>query len=510
MNTKTAVAYLCGLLACGALLGAAAPARAGQPGDVMTKLDPAVHGFYFVNQFTSDVMFDIRMDGLCSGMSYTVLDYYNAKKPIANQFYMPQRGSPLESFIYARQISYMKDNADKWVEVGSNPGGVRNAEFFSWGLKGSGGGRLQELQQSIDRGVPAVLGLKSTGSADHAVIAIGYNLGRYKGDLGAFREDLKIYVLDPNHSREVLTMVPDLANLWYKYTKPEYKETFRTYLVDSKYRATPPPAVGPTTYPADGKVHEVVLYLKTGADDMRGGNDNLNLRLNFASGYQQTLNNANLGARWIPGYFQYVPIRLDRPVPKEEILSAVLSTTFGGGWGGDNWDLAQLTVYGVDANGHTTLYDQNGNPLYRFTGSNKTFTAELKKPDVVAGKVGIVTLDIRTGNDDLRGGNDNLNVAVLFKDNTRQKADNVNKGMRWADRTSTKVQILLNRAMAPEDIVGIELTTTFGGGWGGDNWNMDWLRVTLNGPNFSKIAYDKVGSPLNRFTGDQKSFTARW
>jgi hypothetical protein len=115
MNTKTAVAYLCGLLACGALLGAAAPARAGQPGDVMTKLDPAVHGFYFVNQFTSDVMFDIRMDGLCSGMSYTVLDYYNAKKPIANQFYMPQRGSPLESFIYARQISYMKDNADKWV-----------------------------------------------------------------------------------------------------------------------------------------------------------------------------------------------------------------------------------------------------------------------------------------------------------------------------------------------------------------------------------------------------------
>src|ERR1035441_122828 len=45
----------------------------------MTNFSPAEHGFKFNNQFVNDFIpaLDYRTGGLCGGMSYAALDYYN-------------------------------------------------------------------------------------------------------------------------------------------------------------------------------------------------------------------------------------------------------------------------------------------------------------------------------------------------------------------------------------------------------------------------------------------------
>ena len=55
-------------------------------------------------------------------------------------------------------------------------------------------------------------------------------------------------------------------------------------------------------------------------------------------------------------------------------------------------------------------------------------------------------------------------------------------------------------------IKDITLTTTFGGGIGGDNWNLDWFCLT-NGGNVELLCsnnHDADAKPLCRFTGDKK------
>src|SRR5262245_30775460 len=191
---------------------AAAPRR--------TKFDPAKHGFRFVNSFQNDFIpaLNIRTSGLCNGMSYAALDYYFANRPVPNQTYRPANRTPLQSYLYDRNVTSIKRNLDKWIELGFNPFGIRDNEFFEWGLRGFNGGRLQELRASIDRGIPVPLGLSGcNNTGNHCVIAIGYDLGRYKGDLKANKGDLKIFVCDPNYPQQTMTLVPDLGRHYYTY-----------------------------------------------------------------------------------------------------------------------------------------------------------------------------------------------------------------------------------------------------------------------------------------------------
>jgi hypothetical protein len=50
----------------------------------------------------------------------------------------------------------------------------------------------------------------------------------------------------------------------------------------------------------------------------------------------------------------------------------VLETTFGGGFGGDNWDLARIVVEGRgEGSPAGSLLTQTGEPLFRFTGDQR-------------------------------------------------------------------------------------------------------------------------------------------
>jgi hypothetical protein len=400
--------------------------------------------------------------------------------------------------MYNREIDSLVSNLDKWGEVGFNPGGARNGEFFNWGLQGTNGGRLEELRSFIDRRVPVVIDLQGDGdTGNHQVVAIGYNLGRYTGDLGNFKEDLKIFVYDPNYPRQMRTLIPDVGAQLYRYQEGG-NERWRTYFVDKKYQAkTPPPAQNPT-YPNDGAIHELLMAFTTGTDDLRGGSQ-IGMTVNLGDGTQQTFNNINLSARWLPHYTETARVVLPRPIRQQDIRSIVLTGNFGGGMGGDNWDMQALDVRQWSGATSTSLKTVG---FKRFRGDDKQLTIAMSEAAPAAyGQVTELLLDIRTGTDDLRGGNDNLTVETLFGDGKSQRNDNVNQSAAWSNNSDHVVKIALNRPVPVNLIRSFDLITTSSGGMGGDNWDMQSVRVIATGPGVNKVL---ATHGFNRFTGTNR------
>ena len=337
----------------------------------MTRFDPTIHGFIFKNTFLNVTgAFDITTSGLCGGMVYTALDYFKNTRPIPNQNYTPVSGTSLEKHIYARQMTSLGDHMDKWLELHNNPFGARNSEFFNWGLQGFGGGRLQELKAKIDAGEPVPLGLKSMSAnpgEDHVVLAIGYDMGRYKGDLGANKEDLKIFIYDPNHGNEKITLVPRVnEQAWceVEYVRKSDGKPFcwRSYFVQQNYRMTNPPNI-----PA--RQNELIMHVTTGGDDLRGGGDNLNVKIMRRSGPPITATNVNLSKRWIDYSENIIGVTLPPGLNRGDITSVELGTAFRGGFDGDNWNVNKLVIKQIANGAEVANCTREGAPLVRLTGS---------------------------------------------------------------------------------------------------------------------------------------------
>ena len=141
--------------------------------------------------------------------------------------------------------------------------------------------------------------------------------------------------------------------------------------------------------------------------------------------------------------------------------------------------------------------------FHRFTGSDKVLMVPLNSaPPAVAGQVSRLLLEIRTGSDDMRGGNDNLNIETHFADGRTQIDNNVNNSAKWNNNTTHTVTIVLNKPVPVNQIRSLTLATTFSGGMGGDNWNMDSLKVTATGVGVNQVI---ATSGFNRFTGGKKT-----
>jgi hypothetical protein len=353
----------------------------------MTAFNPKIHSFKFANTFEG-VDASHRYGGLCGGMVYTVLDYYYAKMLIPQQNYAPSNRYPLQSYIYKRQAkSAQESNWDRWAELGANPGGIRNDEFFGWGIEMKNlGDRMNELKSMIDNGKPAPLGLFHCDEAerygyykggDHQVLAIGYDFGRYKGDKGNFIEDFKIYVSDPNYPEQTMTLVADPVNKCFHYLQG-YHDAWLTYFVNSKYEKMQPPTIATLE---DNKT----LYVRigTGSDDLRGDNDNLSITLIYQDGSRQVFPNVNSSAKWVPDYNEIVPLNLNRIINnKSEIKQVVLECSFGGGFDGENWDMTSIKI--TKALENETILDKMGTIprdgfrlVKRFTGGDRFMTFDI-------------------------------------------------------------------------------------------------------------------------------------
>ena len=139
-----------------------------------------------------------------------------------------------------------------------------------------------------------------------------------------------------------------------------------------------------------------------------------------------------------------------------------------------------------------------------FTGSgaiySSAFGLQVTAPPAPAQNASQVVLRIRTGGDDLRGGNDNVFASVRIAGRWRNEVM-LNGGTRSADNTPHDAMLPLGPAPLAQ-IEAIRLPTTFGGGMGGGNWNMDSIQIDWRG-------LGGVGGPLatrgfKRFTGDDR------
>ncbi len=340
----------------------------------MTAFDPTKNGYKFINTFkTVTGVFDVTTGGLCGGMVYSVLDYWKANQPVPQQAYTPINGTTLQSFLYKRNMDALAAHMDKWVELHLNPAGIRDNEFFRWGLQGTNGGRLQELRAKIDKGEPAPLGLKSLDGnpgSDHVVLAYGYDMGRYKGDLGANQEDLKIFIYEPNYGAQKVTMVPKPdRNVWcnVELNNRGKEVCWRTWFVQQNYAPVAAPAISSSP-------RELVLAFKTGGDDLRGGNDNVHVIVNLRSGGTVRAENVNLRQRWIDNTWQEVGVSLPAGTNAADVRSVGLQTTLGGGFDGDNWNLDEFQIK-FNENGATRAQcNLKNTPLKRFTGDSQTWS----------------------------------------------------------------------------------------------------------------------------------------
>jgi uncharacterized protein YjbI with pentapeptide repeats len=231
-----------------ATVRAVAPPRAGRK---MTKFDPKVHGFKFVNTFDNHRFFGpihINMRGRCGGMVYSALDYFYNNTKIPQDTSLPIEGSVLSTCISARQERSTLNTIDRWVELSFNPFGWRTSEFFHWGIQETGGGRLQQLKDEINHGRPAVLGMlnrnnEGPGVGHHQILAIGYE---------GSGKDVKIFVYDPNYPNQTKVLRPHPEEYCYYYDdfNPKKDDKWMTYFVDLNYRVAKPcntkePASGP-------------------------------------------------------------------------------------------------------------------------------------------------------------------------------------------------------------------------------------------------------------------------
>lgn len=340
----------------------------------MTDFDPVADGFRFINTFkTVTGVFDVTTSGLCGGMVYAALDYWRAGKPIPRQDYTPVNGTTLQSYLYARNMTALEAHMDKWVELHMNPLGIRDDEFFRWGLQGTNGGRLEELREKIDAGRPVPLGLKSLSGdpgADHVVLAYGYDMGRYKGDLGEHKEDLKIFIYEPNYGARKVTMVPKPErNAWCNLERNRVGDEvcWRTWFVQQNYTPRNAPSVPDSP-------REIILDIKTGGDDLRGGNDNVHATVRLRGGGVVAANNLNQGQRWIDHTWQTVGISLPEGTSAADVESISLRTTFSGGWNGDNWNVDVFTANFSENGRQTARCHKTGEPLKRFTGDDQRWT----------------------------------------------------------------------------------------------------------------------------------------
>jgi PAN domain len=377
-----------------------------------TRFNPSVHGMAFVNSFTNSFIpeFDVRTAGLCGGMVYTALDFYNANRPVPNWPYPPAEHEVLRQYMYDRQVTSTLSNADKWMEVMINPFGSRNDEFFNWGLQGGPGGRLTELKSSIDAGTPVPLGLRSCGDSckgDHQVLAIGYDFGRYKGDLGAYKTDMKIKIYDPNHPGRTMTLIPDLARKRYVLAEDANsaqnpRKGWLTWFVDAKYSRVSPPQARPDRFARDGKIHGLAIGFLTGNDDLRGGYDDVDVSVSLHNADDEFFRNVNQRKRWVAKGEEWVRLDLKTPVFANQIQKIKIGKpNYNSPATADNWDLKNLNIRGIGNGINVGLFNKPNNTrvqgLVRMTKATTSYTAWINpRPPAASGASATPVLNERS------------------------------------------------------------------------------------------------------------------
>lgn len=362
---------------------------------VMTRFDPVTHGFQFGNTFTNDLSGGGTSDGLCGGMMYAAMDYYLAGRRVPGIDYRPAIGTTLQTYLYNRQTTQLLSNGDRYADMIAGAGPLADKKiYFERGLKEE---TLRDLRRQIDAGTPVVLALQNADNMfGHSVLAIGYDMGRYRGDPGEHAEDLGIYVYDPNHPRQTRILTPDVRAQRYVYRQAGGRDAgssasdsdaidphahWLTYFVDTRYRSTAAPTIPePDLGGPDGLVRELRLTIRTGGDELVGGNDEVEAIVNIEGRAPQVFENLNHRMRWMSFYDQTISLPLASPARIADIRGLVLKKTVRSqaGVGADIWDLDGVDLYAYGGGEPPRcLLHLSGTPLLSFNAVVTVFSANI-------------------------------------------------------------------------------------------------------------------------------------
>jgi len=299
-----------------------------------------------------------------------------------------------------------------------------------------------------------------------------------------------------------------------------------------------PPQRSPGVVVASPGDNKIEIDFKTGIDNLepKGFQKNLQLTIKIKNRAPIVMENVNANQTWPNNSVRRVVVPLSADINVMDLESIALLRTVVGSWNNvdaisaDNWNLDKITATAiVKTNGsfvRTLILNKSGAPLFRFIYENRGNTNPNAGLGVTyefapnryggtalpKGTPGLATITaiFGTGGDDLRGGNDNVNITIRFKSKPQVVTisninDKANWG-NWSENTVTKT-IPNSAELDINDIKDIELRHTGGGGIGADNWHIDKFKLTIARGREVKVLIDKVGAPLHMFTGDTRRKT---
>ena len=232
----------------------------------------------------------------------------------------------------------------------------------------------------------------------------------------------------------------------------------------------------------------------TGKDDLRGGDNNLDIEVHFKNNTFQPAQNVNKSANWPNGSVHRVDIVLNEPVRADQISEIHLVHDAQASFlnSQDNWEMTQMRVLAIGQGKTENIANYGFND---FTGDSPELTVPINCAPA-PGMVNALYFDVVTGSDDLKGDSfnalapgpdgNNLDVIVSFSNGSTEHAPNVNGGANWANNTEHKFFVYLSQPMDFTEIKSITLQTVLQR-FGTDKWNMNSVQVTAVGNGVNKV-----------------------
>lgn len=289
------------------------------------------------------------------------------------------------------------------------------------------------------------------------------------------------------------------------------------------------------TPPSDNKID---IDIKTGADnlEMKPFQDNVEIRVILQGRADAILLNANKDQSWPNNSIKRITVPLPADITVNQIKEVHVyrqrksgpTTTIFNIAEKDNWNVDKITTtVRIKENGVLKMYRAADfispappRPLFRFVfegGDGRSegqlfkgvlsFNNTSTRPPVAAANP-VIRIETLTGGDDLRGGNDNLNVLIRLKIRPVRNIalNNINNGQTWGNFTEKRITKTITAApFTFDDIEDIVLRHTGGRGIGADNWYLDKLKVTLTIGGETRVLVDQVDAPIHYFSGDSRS-----
>ena len=165
-----------------------------------TSFGPRTHGFNFANSFSptikvrvpliGEIKLQNLMTGLCGGMCFTALDYFNKGEPIHPSGTVPSIGSRLHAHLVVKQIESMipPDGVIRVLDWTSK------SNEFVW--RHTAGREFGKIQTRLVKGEPVVLALIRADRGEdprknHQVVAHAHDFNEVTGEV-------RIQIYDPN------------------------------------------------------------------------------------------------------------------------------------------------------------------------------------------------------------------------------------------------------------------------------------------------------------------------